>query len=455
MEKLKLRGRRVLVMGLGLHGGGVESARYAVSEGAQVVCTDLRDGKTLSRSIAALKGLNIDFVLGEHRKSDFDSADIIVKNPAVPADSPWIAGRENIETDISLFLREATSPIIAVTGSKGKSTVVTALRHIIATGYPGVRLGGNITVSPLSFLPQLRPDDPVILELSSWQLADLRGRALLKPKVLCITNLMHDHQNRYASFADYEADKTVIFESMADDAAAFFPDNEYGHRWASTARGECFPVREKAFDDATQQGAWLDTVEQGFFTDAGRHVRIVPKTLRVPGKPFRINMLFAAAMSYKFGIEAGAVCRALEEFSGVPYRMEMFLEKNGIRYYDDTTATIPEATAAAVRAMDRPVVLIAGGTDKKLDFSALADIAAVPKRIILLEGSATDAMHRIFADAGADVEGPFTSMEQAVNAAEQSASAGDAILLSPGATSFGMFTHEFERGDMFKDSCRA
>ncbi len=264
---------------------------------------------------------------------------------------------------------------------------------------------------------------------------------------------MHDHQNRYASFADYEADKAVIFENMSDESAAFFPDNEFGQRWAEAADGECFLVGD-SFSGAADQGAWLDTMQLGFFRDSGGEQLIVPKNLRIPGRPFRINMLFAAAMSYKFGIDADTICRTLEEFPAAPYRMEMFLEKDGVRYYDDTTATIPDAAAAAVRAMDRPVILLAGGTDKQLDFSALVEIAAIPKRIILLEGSATDSMLPIFTAAGAAVDGPFDSMEKAVDTARAAAENGDAVLLSPGATSFGMFAHEFERGDAFKAACR-
>ena len=238
MDDNGLQGRRVLVMGLGLHGGGVETARYLVRSGARVTCTDLRSEADLAPSLEALGDLDVRYVLGEHRQRDFDAADLIVKNPAVPSDSPWIAGRTNIETDISLFLRSCESPLIAVTGSKGKSTVVTALHHLMRRWAPGVRLGGNITVSPLSFLDRLDAGDPVILELSSWQLADLRGRGLLHPRVCSITNLMHDHQNRYASFADYEADKRIIFEHDTPGGLAVFPDDDFGTRWAASFPGE-------------------------------------------------------------------------------------------------------------------------------------------------------------------------------------------------------------------------
>ena len=136
MPEINLRGKKALVMGLGLHGGGLESTRYLKRCGAEVTCTDLRDAETLKPTLEALSGTDVRFVLGEHRREDFDQADLIVKNPAVPADSPWLAGRTNVETDISLFLQGTEAPLIAVTGSKGKSTVVSALHNILIREFP-------------------------------------------------------------------------------------------------------------------------------------------------------------------------------------------------------------------------------------------------------------------------------------------------------------------------------
>ncbi len=440
-------------MGLGLHGGGVATARYLAESGAEVTCTDLRNARDLADSVAALKDLNIRFVLGEHREKDFDEAGIIVKNPAVPSDSPWLKGRKNIETDISLFLKAAESPILSVTGSKGKSTVVSALHHIMKSRYPGTRLGGNITVSPLTFLNELTPKDPVILELSSWQLADLRGRKLLKSRVACITNLMHDHQNRYASFADYEADKIVILEDLDKSGYAVLPDNAYGRKWSSLTKGRTVLIAEEANDAAPK--VFFTSGETAAFRGVDtRMENSVPAELQVPGRPFRLNCLFAAVMAGLFGCDASSVRDSLASFQGVPYRMEMFLDTGGIRFYDDTAATIPDAAAAAVLAMNRPVVLIAGGTDKSLDFAPFDEAARIPKGIILLEGSATDKWLPRLERLNAAVLGICGSMEEAVAAAKKNLTPGDALLLSPGAASFGLFRHEFERGDVFKTVCR-
>jgi UDP-N-acetylmuramoylalanine--D-glutamate ligase len=454
MNQTELRGQNVLVMGLGLHGGGVETVRYLSRRGARVTCTDLRSEAELQPSISALKGLNIRYVLGRHSADDFDAADIIVKNPAVPANSKWIAGRSNIETDISLFLKTSPSPLLVVTGSKGKSTAVTALHYVLKKQHPGTRLGGNITVSPLSFVDELKANEPVILELSSWQLADLRGRNLLHPRIAAITNLMNDHQNRYESFKDYEADKTVIFENLGSRDYSVFPDDDFGRSWSEKSSGKSIMIRNKPPEEGSFRGAYLDESGLGWFISETEKKLILPRALRVPGDPFRMNLLFAAVMAKLWGCPPEFICETLSDFPGVPYRMEMFLETGGIKYYDDTAATIPDAAAAAVKAMERPVVLIAGGTDKELDFAPFDEAAGIPKNIVMLSGSATDTWMPRLRSLGARIEGPYNDMETAVEAARNSARPGDSILLSPGATSFGMFQHEFDRGDAFKAVCR-
>jgi len=450
MGKNRLKGIRALVMGLGFHGGGVETARYLVRMGAEVRCTDLNPEKVIQPSVETLADLDIKFVLGGHRLEDFDWADIIVKNPAVPPSSPWIAERDNVETDLSLFLRDCESPVFALTGSKGKSTAASALLHFLKPHHPGTRLGGNITVSPLAFAHLLKPEDPVILELSSWQLADLQGRGLLRPRIAGITNLMHDHQNRYNTFADYEADKTVIFELQGENDFSVFPDDEYGRKWSKASRAKSYLVRNSEPRESFFEGSFIDSRQVGYFSGGTRREPLIARELRVPGGAFRLNLLFAGTLARLWGLNSKEILEASSSFAGIPYRMEFFLERDGIRYYDDTASTIPEAAASAVLAVNRPVILIAGGADKGLDFSPFDGAARKAKRIIMLAGSATDIWLPHLRAMGLEIEDAKHSMAAAVAAARREAESGDAVILSPGAASFGMFRHEFERGDIFK-----
>ncbi|MFQ3621808.1 MAG: Mur ligase family protein, partial [Spirochaetales bacterium] len=210
----QVKGLKVTVMGLGLNGGGVEAARFFARNGARVTVTDLRSEETLQPSLQALASFPIRYVLGKHNPEDFSEADLVVKNPAVPPNSPFLKLAKKVETDISLFLTYFTGPIFGVTGTKGKSTVSSALHAGLRKVFPASRLGGNITVSPLQFLEELTHDTPVVLELSSWQLGDLPDPSKLKPKIAIITNLFPDHQDRYPDMESYARDKAILFRNQ-------------------------------------------------------------------------------------------------------------------------------------------------------------------------------------------------------------------------------------------------
>jgi len=439
------RNKKITVMGLGLNGGGLACVRYFAESGAIVTATDLRSEEILRPSMELLKDLDVRYVLGEHRIEDFSGADIVIKNPAVPADSPYLKAAAQIETDLSVFLSACKNPIIAVTGSKGKSSVVSALYAILKMAYPQVWLGGNITVSPLTFLKELGPDDPIILELSSWQLRDLRGRNLLHPEISIITNIMNDHQNMYSSFSDYVDDKKEIYRGQKATQHAIFLEDEYGREFASecSARPHFYRDREEQFCLCGAEGEIEEREE------------LLPEKLRVPGRYFRLNCLIAAATARLLGVETGIIRDALAAFKGVPHRMELVRTLRGVRYYNDTTATIPEAMAAGILSFNKPVRLIAGGKDKELDYHCALEALKTAEEIYLLKGSATNKIVDLLKKNDIAFKGPYPSLEEAFKAASKEAQEGDALLMSPGATSFGMFVNEFGRGDRFRELAEA
>ncbi|MDR1948433.1 MAG: UDP-N-acetylmuramoyl-L-alanine--D-glutamate ligase, partial [Spirochaetaceae bacterium] len=254
MGKLDYSGQKVLVMGLGLHGGGLESARFFALRGAAVTVTDLRDETVLAPSIDKLRypgggPLPIRYVLGRHETGDFESADLVVKNPGVKPDSPFLRNCRRVETDISIFLAENPARLSAVTGSKGKSGTASAIHWALRRAregglLPGTAwLGGNITLSPLSFLDRLGPEDDVVLELSSWQLGDLRGRcrgsgeALLKPRCAVITAILPDHLDRYDDMETYVADKRIIYQGQDRRDATIAGDDPWGRSFRAETPG--------------------------------------------------------------------------------------------------------------------------------------------------------------------------------------------------------------------------
>lgn len=448
-----LSGLKVTVMGLGLNGGGLASAAFLASQGASVTVTDMKSEEELRASIEALSAHPIRFVLGRHDLEDFSTADIVIKNPAVRPDSPFLKVARRVETDISLFLRFNTSPILAVTGSKGKSSTSSAIFHGLDAAGQKAFLGGNITVSPLEFLSETDPDIPVVLELSSWQLADIRGMGLLRPRVAVLTSIMPDHMNRYADMDEYVADKRLIYADQGpDDWTICNHDESWGLSFGSQTRGKVLWYSEHRLPPDLE-GGWLQG-GQGLCASFGSEETLVPEETVVPGKHQKKNLLAAALALRAFGLEAEKIRAAMASFPGIEHRLEFFLEKDGVKYYNDSAATIPQAVEAAVLSFSSPLVLITGGTDKALDFASWKDFARIPKRLVLLAGSGTEKLLPILAAAGASWDGPYTDLEEAVARAISLASPGDTVILSPGCTSFGMFQHEFDRGNRYKEAVR-
>lgn len=444
-------GYKVTVMGLGLNGGGLASTLHFLKRGAEVTVTDLRTEEVLRPTLEALAGQPVRYVLGRHEEDDFRNADIVVKNPGVRSGNPYVALARRVETDLTIFLASLDNPVFAVTGSKGKSTTATALHHVLSSVDPRAQLGGNIAVSPLTFLEDLPAGAPVVLELSSWQLADLKGRGLLRPQVSTVTNLLWDHMNAYPDQEAYAADKAVVFEGQTPANWTLLP--------AEGAWGPWFGARTTARKawigtGTGGEGAWFSTdTGKGRWADAaGDHeALLLPEGLLVPGKPFRQNCLAAAAMAVLAGVDARQVPEALARFSGVEHRLERFAVRRGAVWYNDTTATIPEAAAASASSFSAPVHWIAGGTDKNLEFTAFEALNAPPASLILLKGSATDRMLPVFRAKGWQWHGPFDNLEAAVACAADRVRPGDVVLLSPGAASFELFKNEFYRGNAFKD----
>jgi len=454
-------------MGLGLHGhgSGLESALYLAGRGAEVTVTDLRDEKALFPSINELKNYPIRYVLGKHEIEDFKAADLVVKNPGVRSDSPYLKAARRIETDISLFLAACPARIIAVTGSKGKSSVSSALYWVLDEWRKGkVRLGGNITPSPLSFLDELEETDDVVLELSSWQLGDLGERSLLKPRAAIITPIMRDHMDRYDSMEAYVADKRLIYRNQDGGDATIAMDDDRGRGFLRESRGRALVYSEKPLAVGIS-GGWIASPEgpglarlwenhAASNVEAGGIVEVVPGRPVVPGRHQKQNLLAAALALLDLGLDAPFIRESLGRFPGIEHRLEFFHESGGIRFYNDSTATIPEAAAAAITAFEEPPILVCGGTDKELDFSPLATAAGNAREIILLAGTGSEKLKRLLDSGGVKYRGPFDSLEAVLGAVLETAAHGDIVLLSPGCTSFGMFVNEFDRGQKWKAAVR-
>lgn len=431
-----LSGAKVTVLGLGLHGGGIETVRFLSRNGARVTVTDMKPRETLSEAIEKIDGCFEHARFGGHDESDIRNADLVIKNPAVPRTASILDKAHRIETDISLFLERYRGPLIAVTGSKGKSTVSSLIHAGLQAKHPDARLGGNITVSPLSYLEKLSRNTAVVLELSSFQLGDLRlcdsvrrKQVSLKPAVSVITCIYPDHQNYYHDNMEaYVQDKEEIFLSQGPkDALILGCDEPWRTRFSrkASARVVC--------------------------------------TTPTDGSMERNRELARRALSL-FGVEGADTDRRLTAFSGLEHRLECVRRIGSLSIYNDSAATVPEATAAALSALGAArTILITGGTDKHLHLDGFAESIRDAAHIVLLAGSATRRMQYELDLAGIEYSGPCATLSECLSVALEAARSMGAcaadrpdalsasIAFSPGAASFELFDNEFARGRAFKE----
>jgi UDP-N-acetylmuramoylalanine--D-glutamate ligase len=451
---MNLNGTRVLVMGLGVHGGGLGVARWLLRQGARVTVTDMADANALAtplaqlNSAAAALGSSVHYTLGEHCAADFTSAELIVANPAVRPDSPWLKlareARVPIATEMSLFFARCPGPILGVTGTKGKTTTALLLATMLRQQHPRTVAAGNMRVSALEALAQIDATTPVVLELSSFQLVGL-GAAGYSPQHALITNLSPDHLNYHGTMADYVAAKAQIYAHQSAEGVTVLP--------AKLTDLPQPPGKTFRFSlDDQQADAYLDGGRALF---QGEELFMV-EDVQLRGQHNLANALAAAALARSFGITLPSIQAALHSFHGVEHRQELVRERDDIRYVNDTTATNPAAALAALESVPGPLVLIAGGADKKLEFDAFAHaIVARTKAYVLLEGSATDRLAEAIGQAAAQSGAPafggrFSDFAAAIRTARALAAPGDTVLLSPGCASFGMFQNEFHRGEEFR-----
>lgn len=460
--RLELKGKKALVMGLGLHDGGLGVARFLVEQGAEVTVTDLRTAEVLAPTLEKLQGLPVKYVLGEHRESDFKEAELVIRNPAVPRESRFlqiarVAGA-SLEMEMTLFFKLCPSDfLLGITGTRGKTSTTLLTGSLLQEWRPDTVIAGNLRVSALATLSRITPDTPVVLELSSWQLEGL-GEQKLSPRFAAVTNMSPDHLNRYRDMADYaEAKRNIYRWQQPGDTVVLNADDALVSTFAEDAPARVAWTSLKRQDLA---GAYLAN-DRFVWNFEGQRESYPASLLKMPGRHSQANALTAIALAKAAGCPQAAIEAGLSKFQGVADRLELVRELDGVRFYNDTTATSPAGTIVALEAFERDggkIVLLAGGADKNLDFEPLAQAIATSaragqlKQIIYLEGTATPRLRAAIEATGTPVAtgGVYNNFREAVLAAQAAAGPGDIVLLSPGAASFGMFLHEFDRGGQFR-----
>jgi len=452
-EYPEFKDKKVLIFGLGLNDGGLGMAEFFLKQGSRVTITDGKTKEELEKTLLHLKPYEDQIVyhLGGHIKEDFLENDIIVRNPAIKPDNEWlkiaIDNGKQIEMEMSLFHRLAPCKIIGITGTRGKSTTTTLVYEFLKKHFGEiVMLGGNIGKSAIRELPSLNENNIAVLELSSFQL-DTMGKNHLSSPIAVTTNMYIDHQNWHSGMQDYIDAKKSIFKYQNESGILVTNvDNEITKTFKEEAKGKVisFSLIDNTADYFMDKNS-LTVYENG-------QLLVTIHDLILDGEHNLYNILGAIATARTQGVNTNEIQEVLSSFKGVSGREEFIKELNGVKYYNDTTATSAEAMIAMFDRFGSKykgkIVMIAGGVDKGLEYGAVTQMMKENlKALVLLEGTASEKM----AEQSSDVEvyKYYNNLEAAVLKAQSLATTGDMIILCPGGASFNMFANEFDRGDQF------
>jgi len=460
-----LKGRRVTLMGLGVFGGGEGAARFLLDRGAELTVTDLRTAEKLRSPLERLAGPFVRLRLGEHVEEDFVQADLLVASPAVPRTSPFLraAGERGvlITSPMNMFLALCPAPVCAVTGSNGKSTTASLIAAILGCADRKVWLGGNIGKSLLPAVSMVAPGHLVVLELSSFQLQD--AAALRRsPHLAVVTNITPDHMDRHGGLEEYaEAKRTIVRFQGPSDFAVLNARDPVQMCWVSDG----LPAQVIFFDAEAEAGKLrhgVNLLGDRFIWHNSRLSEFICMREEVPllGLHNTKNVMAAAAAARCLGALSSHVRGALRSFVGLEHRLELVGQFNGVRVYNDSYSTTPEAGVAAVDSFPGAVTLIAGGYDKKLDLHSLARAAARSVEVLITLGQTGPALAQKVRQESLHVGRPLlireaSSLEEAVRLANSLSMPGSAVVFSPACASYDMFDNYEHRGRVFKDLVKA
>lgn len=433
----KFKDKKVLIFGLGLNQGGVGSAKFFARSGAKVRVTDLKSSDTLKPSIDQLKEFpNIEYSLGGHKNDDIDWANVIIKNPAIKEDNPYIAYAKEkgkvIESDFSIFLEFVNQKkIITVTGTKGKSTTSSLIYEAVKASGKEVVFAGNIGKSILDLIPYLEKDPWIIVEISSFQLQALKDKRFA-PYITVITNIYPDHLNYHTNMYSYIETKRLITQFQTPEDFLFLNKDDPILNNPKFTGGLSANIIFYSRDD-------------------------LPKDFEpmLAGEHNLSNCAAALAVVQRFSVTKDGALKIMQIFKGIEFRLQFIKNWKGFKIYNDSTATNPSATIEALKTLGKNIILICGGMNKNMDYTKLSEaIDERCKALYFLEGDVVDEIICNMKDQTI-IEGRFYNLDKLLLTLKQNLESnsyfkkGDIILFSPAATSFNLFQNEFDRGRKF------
>jgi UDP-N-acetylmuramoylalanine--D-glutamate ligase len=442
-------GKRVLVVGLGK--SGVASALFLKSHGARVTVSDTKSGDELRNEIPVLLDHGITVETGGHGERTFRGQDLIVVSPGVPVDAPLLvqarAMGESVIGEIELAAQFLPGPIVAITGSNGKTTTTTLAGEIMAAGGFPTLVGGNIGTPAISLADRAKPESVIVLEVSSFQLETIQT---FRPKVAVILNVTPDHLDRHRTFEIYLDAKARIFENQqGSDFAVLNADDPACLTMAARTKAQVFWFsRQKE----VTRGTWVRDGNILFRDGERQHEVMQAAEIPLKGAHNLENVLAAVCAGALMGCAPGKIRQAVTQFKAVEHRLEYVATIRGVDYYNDSKATNVDATIKALESFPSNIHLILGGKDKGSDYTVLNDLLRQRvKRVYTIGAAATKIESQIKAAEVVHAE----TLESALRKANAAAQPGDVVLLAPACASFDQFKNYEHRGQAFKEIVRA
>jgi UDP-N-acetylmuramoylalanine--D-glutamate ligase len=448
---MEFKGLNITVLGLAR--SGVAAANYLHDTGAEVTISDVKSQDKLQQYIAQLNSPDIKLSLGADQVKDVEEADLVILSPGIPANIPACLKCSELGipliSEVELAYRICQAPIIAITGSNGKTTTTTWTGEILKKIWKGsVQVAGNIGFPLTEAARNLDKNGIMVAELSSFQLETITS---FKPRVAAILNISQNHLDRYPSMDEYSNAKMRIFDyqSESDFAVLNLDNEELMHRLPEKiAAKKIYFSKNKEI----QAGAFVQNGQIILRKDGKEYSVCKVNELSLPGPHNLENALAAIAMIGCFEVNPKEMADPLQHFSGVEHRIEYIRELNGVKYYNDSKATTVVSVQTAVSALPSPIVLIMGGKDKGSDYRPLRPLLSEKVKHLIIIGQARDIIRRDLIDSC-----PLTlcdSFEEAVLLSQKLSCPGDSVLLSPACSSFDMFSDYEERGRVFKKLVR-
>ena len=443
---MEIKGKKVLVLGLARTGR--ECARFLAQRGASVQVTDVRSEEELKQEMETLAALPIRYFLGGEDPDWLEGVDIIVPSPGVPAENVLLkeGSRRGIKilSEIEFACRFLRAPLVAITGTNGKSTTTTLVGEMLKASGAKVFVGGNIGTPLIGFVGG--DWEWGVVEVSSFQLEWIEE---FRPRISVLLNLTEDHLDRYPNFRAYCQAKQRIFEAQdANDIAILSRDDRLVWEMRKRIRARVVSFGFSEVDD----GVFVAAREM-IWRDGSREEKFPLSRVKIHGVHNVENMMAAIAAAKSAGVSASAIQKVLEDFPGLEHRLEFVREKDGVRYYNDSKGTNVGAVVKSLASFSDPVILLAGGVDKGGDYGILRREIRQKVRRLVLFGEAQEIIARALGDLTETVI--VENLEAAVGDAFAHARAGEVVLLSPACSSFDMFRNYAERGQVFKSLVQA